>query len=341
MKPVVGMVVSNKMQKSVAVAVDRLFHHKMYNRYIGDRNVRDVKKIVPNVRDQMAFLVLFVAAALVVLLVVMVAITRRRGGAGAGGRGRGRGGGGRGRGRLQHSRDMTPSSDPDPESTPGTDSSRCRSTTGLSSPSSWSASPSTDGSVPPADPPVTAQRAPEYPMTQLHPVTGEYMRGAADHPTQPESSSIPRFPPPPPPPAILTDDYVKTQLANLIEEVSSLREYITTYYPRPSTAPGSSVLGPSAPGSSATGPSAPGSSAPGPSTAAPGPSSVGRLSFDHAAPLVPPPAVTTILDMMSPEQLRQIPDHVFDTLPAYMVEEYYRRAQQGVPPADDQTSSSH
>ncbi|MED6110729.1 hypothetical protein PIB30_045511 [Stylosanthes scabra] len=34
MKQVVGMVVSNKMQKSVVVAVDRLFHHKVYNRYI-------------------------------------------------------------------------------------------------------------------------------------------------------------------------------------------------------------------------------------------------------------------------------------------------------------------
>ncbi|KAG8047632.1 hypothetical protein GUJ93_ZPchr0008g11452 [Zizania palustris] len=34
MKPVVGIVVSNKMQKSVVVAVDRLFHHKMYNRYV-------------------------------------------------------------------------------------------------------------------------------------------------------------------------------------------------------------------------------------------------------------------------------------------------------------------
>ncbi|AES74362.2 30S ribosomal S17-like protein [Medicago truncatula] len=34
MKEVVGMVVSNKMQKSVVVAVDRLFHHKMFNRYI-------------------------------------------------------------------------------------------------------------------------------------------------------------------------------------------------------------------------------------------------------------------------------------------------------------------
>ena len=34
MKQVVGMVVSNKMQKSVVVAVDRLFHHKVFNRYI-------------------------------------------------------------------------------------------------------------------------------------------------------------------------------------------------------------------------------------------------------------------------------------------------------------------
>ncbi|CAL5050213.1 unnamed protein product [Urochloa decumbens] len=34
MKPAVGIVVSNKMQKSVVVAVDRLFHHKMYNRYV-------------------------------------------------------------------------------------------------------------------------------------------------------------------------------------------------------------------------------------------------------------------------------------------------------------------
>ncbi|KAI3990645.1 hypothetical protein MKX01_022945 [Papaver californicum] len=34
MKPVIGRVVSNKMQKSVVVAVDRLFHHKLYNRYI-------------------------------------------------------------------------------------------------------------------------------------------------------------------------------------------------------------------------------------------------------------------------------------------------------------------
>ncbi|KAI4332420.1 hypothetical protein L6164_017330 [Bauhinia variegata] len=34
MKQVVGTVVSNKMQKSVVVAVDRLFHHKLYNRYV-------------------------------------------------------------------------------------------------------------------------------------------------------------------------------------------------------------------------------------------------------------------------------------------------------------------
>lgn len=34
MKQVAGMVVSNKMQKSVVVAVDRLFFHKLYNRYV-------------------------------------------------------------------------------------------------------------------------------------------------------------------------------------------------------------------------------------------------------------------------------------------------------------------
>ncbi|XP_043711623.1 30S ribosomal protein S17-like [Telopea speciosissima] len=34
MKPVLGTVVSNKMQKSVVVAVDRLFHHKIFNRYV-------------------------------------------------------------------------------------------------------------------------------------------------------------------------------------------------------------------------------------------------------------------------------------------------------------------
>ncbi|KAL2920432.1 30S ribosomal protein S17 [Bienertia sinuspersici] len=34
MKPVVGVVLSNKMQKSVVVAVDRLFHHKLFNRYV-------------------------------------------------------------------------------------------------------------------------------------------------------------------------------------------------------------------------------------------------------------------------------------------------------------------
>ncbi|GMH11776.1 hypothetical protein Nepgr_013617 [Nepenthes gracilis] len=38
MKPVVGVVVSNKMQKSVVVAVDRLFHHKIYNRYVKRTN---------------------------------------------------------------------------------------------------------------------------------------------------------------------------------------------------------------------------------------------------------------------------------------------------------------
>ncbi|XP_004506926.2 uncharacterized protein [Cicer arietinum] len=34
MKKVIGMVVSNKMQISVVVAVDRLFHHKVFNRYV-------------------------------------------------------------------------------------------------------------------------------------------------------------------------------------------------------------------------------------------------------------------------------------------------------------------
>ncbi|KAJ3704780.1 hypothetical protein LUZ61_008485 [Rhynchospora tenuis] len=34
MKGVVGIVVSNKMHKSVVVAVDRLFHNKLYNRYV-------------------------------------------------------------------------------------------------------------------------------------------------------------------------------------------------------------------------------------------------------------------------------------------------------------------
>ncbi|XP_061362120.1 uncharacterized protein LOC133305889 [Gastrolobium bilobum] len=34
MKQVLGMVVSNKMQKSVVVAVDRLCYHNVYNRYV-------------------------------------------------------------------------------------------------------------------------------------------------------------------------------------------------------------------------------------------------------------------------------------------------------------------
>ncbi|KAL8170366.1 hypothetical protein V2J09_022170 [Rumex salicifolius] len=34
MKQLIGVVVSNKMQKSVVVAVDRLFHNKVYNRYV-------------------------------------------------------------------------------------------------------------------------------------------------------------------------------------------------------------------------------------------------------------------------------------------------------------------
>ncbi|GLJ16060.1 hypothetical protein SUGI_0267000 [Cryptomeria japonica] len=33
MKSVIGIVVSNKMQKSVVVAVDRLVHHNLVNRY--------------------------------------------------------------------------------------------------------------------------------------------------------------------------------------------------------------------------------------------------------------------------------------------------------------------
>ncbi|XP_068657796.1 uncharacterized protein [Aristolochia californica] len=38
MKPVLGIVVSNKMQKSVVVAVDHLYHCKVYNRYIKRTN---------------------------------------------------------------------------------------------------------------------------------------------------------------------------------------------------------------------------------------------------------------------------------------------------------------
>ncbi|KAL5980505.1 hypothetical protein ACLOJK_028413 [Asimina triloba] len=34
MKPVVEMVVSKKMKKSVVMTVDRLFHHKVYNCYV-------------------------------------------------------------------------------------------------------------------------------------------------------------------------------------------------------------------------------------------------------------------------------------------------------------------
>ncbi|GAU13914.1 hypothetical protein TSUD_262410 [Trifolium subterraneum] len=44
MKQVVGMVVSNKMQKSVVVAVDRLFHHKMFNRYVRLDSSRPLSK---------------------------------------------------------------------------------------------------------------------------------------------------------------------------------------------------------------------------------------------------------------------------------------------------------
>uniref|UniRef100_A0A7N0UU67 Small ribosomal subunit protein uS17c n=1 Tax=Kalanchoe fedtschenkoi TaxID=63787 RepID=A0A7N0UU67_KALFE len=38
MKAMVGMVVSNKMQKSVVVAVDSLFRHPLYNRYVKRTN---------------------------------------------------------------------------------------------------------------------------------------------------------------------------------------------------------------------------------------------------------------------------------------------------------------
>ncbi|CAM8923036.1 unnamed protein product [Rhodiola kirilowii] len=33
MKTIVGTVVSNMMQKSIVIAVDRLFHHPLFNRY--------------------------------------------------------------------------------------------------------------------------------------------------------------------------------------------------------------------------------------------------------------------------------------------------------------------
>ncbi|KAJ6852334.1 hypothetical protein M6B38_255175 [Iris pallida] len=113
----------------------------------------------------------------------------RGGGGGGAGRGRGRTGAG-GRGRIQSSRDVTPSSEPDPESIPSTDASRPRSTTS-SRHQSGSASGSDPLSEPPAadqpgDAPVTAQWAPEYPHTRFHPVTGEYIRGPADPPTAPE-----------------------------------------------------------------------------------------------------------------------------------------------------------
>ncbi|KAJ6820575.1 hypothetical protein M6B38_397615 [Iris pallida] len=114
-----------------------------------------------------------------------------RGGGGGGGAGRGRGRtGAGGRGRIQSSRDVTPSSEPDPESIPSTDASRPRSTTS-SRHQSGSASGSDPLSEPPAadqpgDAPVTAQWAPEYPHTRFHPVIGEYIRGPADPPTAPE-----------------------------------------------------------------------------------------------------------------------------------------------------------
>ncbi|KAJ6809491.1 uncharacterized protein M6B38_161705 [Iris pallida] len=113
------------------------------------------------------------------------------------------------------------------------------------------------------------------------------------------------FPPTPPPSAAPANDDVRSQLVQLHETVSSLRKKIATYFLPPSTAAG--------------------------------PSSVGHLSFNPAAPLVPPPTVTTLLDLMSPEQLRLLSDNVFDGLPRYIVEQYYRRSQEGVPPPDDRT----
>ncbi|KAK7339963.1 hypothetical protein VNO77_20653 [Canavalia gladiata] len=49
MKQVVGMVVSNKMQKSAVVAVDRLFYHKLYNRYV-KRTSKSITMNITSVR---------------------------------------------------------------------------------------------------------------------------------------------------------------------------------------------------------------------------------------------------------------------------------------------------
>ncbi|KAJ6795943.1 hypothetical protein M6B38_223970 [Iris pallida] len=112
----------------------------------------------------------------------------------------------------------------------------------------------------------------------------------------PLHASVQRFPPSPPPTTAPTDDDVRSQLAHLHEAVSSLREQLAAYFLPPSTTAG------------------PSTAVAGPSTTGVGPSSVGRLSFNPVTPLVPPPTVTTLLDLIPPEQLRQLLDHVFDGL---------------------------
>ncbi|KAJ6840089.1 putative acrosin [Iris pallida] len=125
--------------------------------------------------------------------------------------------------------------------------------------------------------------------------------------------ATPRYPPPPSPPAPPSDD-MRTQLATLTSDMSEMRSLMSDVLerlPRPSSAPG------------------PDPSAPGPSTAVAGPSDPGRYSFDRSAEvrLVPDTALIGLMDMMSPEQLRNLPEHVLSQVPAYMVEEYIRRAE--------------
>ena len=71
MKQVVGTVVSNKMQKSVVVAVDRLFYHKLYDRY-----VKRTSKFMAhdehnhcNIGDRVSFIDSFVYCAFFSILV--------------------------------------------------------------------------------------------------------------------------------------------------------------------------------------------------------------------------------------------------------------------------------
>ncbi|KAJ6829733.1 putative 4-coumarate--CoA ligase-like 7 [Iris pallida] len=142
----------------------------------------------------------------------------------------------------------------------------------------------------------------------------------------PSLQPSPRYPPPPPPPAPPVDD-VRAQLATLTSAVSDLRAIVLGRYP------------------SAPGPSAPGPSASDPSTAAagasdrPGPSSPGRLSFNRSADarIVSDNTILTLLDMMSPEQLRALPDHVLSQVPAHTVEEYIRKADAAARARDDPT----